>query len=153
MSGRSLSLTNDVAADGSAFVEVIRQLLKDPSKPSKTFGFVGVAYSSPTDLRAEIGPRKIKSDVIHTPIAAPDPFASPAHADFVTFGSTDADLDEIRTWLQERLKVLRAASLGQIARLCGSTQDAIQIIPGAVTASSGVGTFNQQSGVALAKGN
>jgi hypothetical protein len=124
LSGRLNSLTSDVAADRRAFVAEIRLLLRDPNKPPKTLQFAGVAFNSPRNLRNFIGEKRIATDVFHTPINPPEKFASPAHADFVTIESSDDDLDEIRTWLQENLKVLRATQVHQMPSICSSSQAA-----------------------------
>jgi hypothetical protein len=43
----------------------------------------------------------VSGDVIHTPIIGVDD----AHTDFITHNSNKGDLDEIITWLQDRLTV------------------------------------------------
>ncbi|MBP1297568.1 hypothetical protein ACVL91_009666 [Bradyrhizobium elkanii] len=120
VSGRLNSMTADVQADGEAFVAAIVSGLQNPQKRPKHLCFAGVAFNSPKNLATQIG--NIRTGVFHTPIDLPDRFASPAHADFVTFGSSDHDLDAIRTWLQENLKVLKAAQLSKMPSVCSSSQ-------------------------------
>jgi hypothetical protein len=131
-SGRLNSLTTDVGADGNAYVEAIRSR---QAKPNKNLQFVGTAFNSPRNLRGTIGQKHIRTGIFHTPIDPPDRFASPAHADFVTVDSHDDDLDEIRTWLQERLKVLRVSRISEMPSLCAATPNIIQAVPAVSTSA------------------
>jgi hypothetical protein len=91
LSGRLLSLTNDAESEG-------RQYCKNRGRP-----FMGIMYASVQTLRALVG--AIRTDVRYTPIQNVDL----AHADFVTFGSTDEILFKIRDWLQEAVSIAPAA--------------------------------------------
>jgi hypothetical protein len=90
LSGRLLSLTNDFEAEG-------QQYCKNRGRT-----FMGVMYASVQSLRAAVD--GIRTDVYYTPIESVDQ----AHADFVTFGSTDESLFRIRDWLQETVMVALA---------------------------------------------
>jgi hypothetical protein len=118
LSGRLLSLANDVAQEGIAFVEKIRSAqIANSGKPRKTLASAGIAYSAPSNLRPQILAH-IQSDVVHTPINPPDPYEDSAHSDFVTYQSTDDDLDAIRTELQDRLRTLRPNGIANLTTLC-----------------------------------
>src|SRR5262249_2542785 len=90
LSGRLLSLTNEFEAEGQRYCR------------GRSLPFVGVMYASVRTLRASVN--EIKTDVYYTPIENGDD----AHADFVTFGSTDETLFIIRDWLQETVSVALA---------------------------------------------
>jgi hypothetical protein len=142
-SGRLSSLTNDIVADGNAHVDAICSRL---NKPGKNRQFAGVAFNSPLNLRATIGPKPIMTGVFHTPIDPPDIFASAAHADFVTIGSADDDLDAVRTWLQDQLKVLRTAKISGMAALCATIPSTVETVPAVSTTATVTVVGNDPSG-------
>lgn len=100
MSGRRSSECGDVDEHAQAYIEAVQQRRVDRGKErNPQFQFSGVAYQLAGPLRANIKER-IRSDVVHTPTSADE-----RHTSFVTFESTEDDLDEVRTWLQTLLIV------------------------------------------------
>ncbi|MFZ5693534.1 MAG: hypothetical protein ACOY5F_20050 [Pseudomonadota bacterium] len=95
LSGRLLSLAGDVSSHAKAFCVANSKL------------FVGVMHSQVDKLRFEIG--AVTSDVRYTP--RPD---DEAHADFVTYNSTEDDLPDIRDRLQEIVRVLNPTELNKL---------------------------------------
>jgi hypothetical protein len=110
LSGRRSSLAggaNEIDGDAVGYIAIARQQKeREGTRPSPEFGYRGIAYATAGELRGDIT-ADIQADVIHTPIENPDPFQDEAHADFVTFNSTDDHFDEIITWLQTKLKISR----------------------------------------------
>lgn len=103
LSGRRSSLCGDVDAHATAYIEALQQSRADRGKArDPNVRYSGIAYATARVLRDQITD-VVRSDVVHTPIEGTDD----AHTDFVTFGSTDDDKDEIRTWLQDRLAISR----------------------------------------------
>ena len=114
LSGRRYSLcANTFAADAQKFVDDLRAAYsaKTGHPPPSALMFSGIVHAPGSVLRGIVA-RKITADVIHTPI----PSGDAAHADFVTYNSVDEDLDEVRTYLQERLKVSLPGALGDVGK-------------------------------------
>jgi hypothetical protein len=98
LSGRLLSLINDVQQESADFC---RAHNKD---------FHGIMYQTVENLRAEV--HGFPTDVRYTPKST-----DPAHGDFVTFNTTDADLPAIRDWLQDFIKALKPDNVAAICAL------------------------------------
>ena len=79
--------------------------------PSK-IQFVGVASATAAELRATV-PDRAKTDVIYTPLE------HPAHADVVTYQTTNDTLDPVRYWLMTILRVTYATNLSLLISSCG----------------------------------
>ena len=127
----------DVNAHGLRFVS---NIAAGQAKPAKTLAFAGVACALPKHLRGAPSPG-LRVDVIHSPIEPPDRWADPAHSNVIIFGSTtDDDLDAVRTYLQERLRVVREAAIPHLAVLCASAPVAAPLAVLRITASSSSGT-------------
>lgn len=108
MSGRLLSLANDVVARGEASAERQRERFREQGKsaPSK-IAFVGVACATAGKLRGLL-PGVVVTDVVFTPIDQDDP----AHADFVAADLTSDDkVEQVQDALLENLRVLRVSDL------------------------------------------
>jgi hypothetical protein len=98
ISGRLVSLAEDVEKEGKAFCESLSRAT------GQTKEFVGVAYARVEGLRAMV--ECISTDVCYTPLGH-----DPAHSDVVFFNSTDSDLDRLRDWLQEVLRPVKSNQL------------------------------------------
>lgn len=118
LSGRTLCLAGDVAqidADAASRIQTIKNnyAAKGLTAPSK-IKFVGVASASAIEIRNSFG--TVKSDTAYTPNVA-----DIAHSDLVTFGTTsDSDVDQVRSWLQTKLRVTKAANLNALVSSCGA---------------------------------
>ena len=117
LSGRALCLAGDLSeieADGEARIEAIKSKYAASGKrlPSK-IKFVAVASATAIEVRHDFG--VVKSDTAYTPNGSDD-----AHSDLVTFGtSSDADVDEVRFWLQTKLRITKANNLQILISSCG----------------------------------
>jgi hypothetical protein len=149
VSGRRRSLCQNVAAEAQAFVDRRRQNFtqKTRNPPPSAWVLRAVVHSTASHLRSTITPGRITSDVIHTPIDPPNAHPDPAHSDFVAYGSTNDDLDEIRTWLQTRLKVCWPADLPQLGAV---SQPDKPPTPPATDASAGEGVYTVSPGITKA---
>lgn len=95
LSGRLLSFALNVETEAKEFCTSVQ---KD---------FAGVMYSAVAALRFAIG--KVTTDVRYTPLES-----DKAHADFVSFKSTEEDLPAIRDKLQELVRALKPTQLGSL---------------------------------------
>jgi hypothetical protein len=119
LSGRALCLAGDasqIEADGEARIQAIKAKYSANGKtaPSK-IKFVGVASATAIEVRINFG--VVRSDTAFTPNGNDN-----AHSDLITFGTTsDADVDEVRSWLQTKLRITKANNLHVLISTCGRT--------------------------------
>jgi hypothetical protein len=115
LSGRRQSVCKDIEAEGADFVQKIRAAFAHRNKrpPPSKMTYKGHAFAPAGALRQNFG-AALHTDVIHTPVTAPDPLEDMAHADFAIFGSTDTDLKKIRTFLQSVLKIAPPGTAHQL---------------------------------------
>ncbi|WP_456629282.1 hypothetical protein [Bradyrhizobium sp. URHC0002] len=117
LSGRAICLAGTAAqieADGRSRIETIKNnyAAKGKVAPSK-IKFVGVASATALEIRSDFG--TVKSDTAYTPNQA-----DVAHSDLVTFGTaSDSDVDQVRHWLQNRLRITPATNLVMLVSNCG----------------------------------
>jgi hypothetical protein len=117
LSGLVVSLMGgipDIERRGESRIASIHNNLTAQGKkiPSKIH-FIGVASAGATELRA-IPSGLPQTDVVYTPIN------DPAHADVVTYQTTDATLDPVRNWLLTVLRVTPSTNLALLVSSCGS---------------------------------
>jgi hypothetical protein len=79
--------------------------------PSK-IQFAGVASATTDELRATV-PERARTDVIYTPLE------HPAHADVVTYQTTDDTLGSVRHWLMTVLRVTSPIDFSLLISSCG----------------------------------
>jgi hypothetical protein len=96
LSGRLLSLIGDLRVESEGFCAAFKKT------------FEGLVYQEVANLRGSISD-VIQRDVRYTPLDRDN-----AHSDFVTIGSTDANLAEVRDWLQDNLLAVRPADVAAI---------------------------------------
>lgn len=119
LSGRTMCLAGDVrkiAFDGEHRVAAIRIGFVGRGKvaPSK-IKFVGVASARAIEIRKDFG--AVRSDTAYTPFKD-----DPSHSDIVTFGTaSDADVEQVRYWLQTTLRITSSANLHALVSSCGSS--------------------------------
>lgn len=96
LSGRLRSMSVDPKVEAE-------ELVAGPAAAgSPTRSFNGYAVAAVSELRAS-PIVDVRSDVVFTPLQT-----DRAHADFVTFGTADRDLNPILDWLQDRLRIVAA---------------------------------------------
>jgi hypothetical protein len=122
LSGRLSSLVTDILGEAEAAVTIARSGFTRRGQPiPRKICFVGVACATASKLRAgnEIA---ITTDVVYTPLDTDN-----AHSDFVTYGTmADEELDPVRDWLREGLRVIRPQDVEARVASCGA-------IPGPAT--------------------
>jgi hypothetical protein len=116
LSGSVVSLMGsvpEIEAQAHAHIASIHKKFAERGKiiPSK-IQFVGVASATTDELRVT-APDRAVIDVIYTPCE------HPAHADVVTYQTTDETLEPVRHWLKTILRVTSATDLSLLISSCG----------------------------------
>jgi hypothetical protein len=116
LSGSVVSLMGSVpeieAQTHALIADIHRKFVERGQKIPSKIQFVGVASATADELRAT-APSLARTDVIYTPIE------HSAHADVVTYQTTDETLDPVRHWLKTILRVTYATDLNILISSCG----------------------------------
>ena len=115
LSGRLTSLVGDIVGEAEAQVTKIREAFTRRNKPVPSkIQFAGVACATASELRATTMP-VITTDVVYSPL-----HADAAHANFVTYQTIlNEDLDPVRDWLKETLRVVEPQDINARITSCG----------------------------------
>lgn len=121
VSGRRSSMcgrAKDIDDHGIKFVADINQRRIDRGqKYNPLIKYAGIAYATAGDLQGSTLVVGVTTNVVHTPIALQDD----AHTDFVVFGANDTHMDELRTFLQDRLIVSKPGAQHRFATVSSGT--------------------------------
>lgn len=115
LSGRLVSLVDDIVGEAEAQIVKIHENFTRKNKhvPSK-IRFVGIACATAAEVRAVVLPA-ITIDVVYSPLSK-----DTAHANIVTYQTaSDEDLDPVRDWLRETLRVIEPQDINTRITSCG----------------------------------
>jgi hypothetical protein len=115
LSGRISSIVTDICADAESVIEAIRRRFDQRGQPVPSkIRFTGVACATAAELRRTGEPAKA-TDVVYSPLPT-----DTAHSNFVTYDTvSDDDLDPIRHWLMNVLRVIEPENIETKIDSCG----------------------------------